>query len=774
MRKTALFVACILILSLFAACGTEKRNGSGSGSFTQITPQDGNIPYDQNVPYDREFPAREKKLVPATASENACGDNAYWRFDNDTRTLYIEGSGDMWDFEIYDIVSDTVSFYFSTTAPWFDSSIGYGDKVDKIVVSDGITHIGDNAFYWYTLLYTTEISLPSTLRSIGDNAFYYLDKVESLQLPDGLEYIGKSAFTFMRSLKEISIPESVKVIGDGAFYDNRALGTLNIPRSCTYFGEGALGACDSLENVTVSQGCPAVVMLDRMLFSSDLNTVLWYPMNDTRPTLTLPKNTTRIGTAAFFGAKFSHIDLHDDIVYIGDQAFAESLLTELVLPTGLRELGTSVFDRCGEFERFDIPANVSVMGKDPFPNADIITISPENDHFSYADGVLYDRDKTEIYQLIEPSDIYNIPSTVRTVGEDVFFNVGFEKLRIPASLNDIHPNAFGFFDADEIVYEGSFEEWCKIGVDIECDKFTCLRSENADVKLSGMLNDSGTLRWKVTNSDKLYIMGFGYIEDYSLSWKEHEGVKEVEFIGGVLNVPDGMLFNERSVEKITLCEGMRKIGECPFAKIGLRSLHIPASVSEIAEDAFMEVYALDDVTIHPDNEHFYIKNKTLFTKDEKELLYCFDRESKKYFVPDNTEIIRPFAFQGTAFEKIYVDDTNVRTIGEWAFSDCYELTEITLPDSLEVVSDAVFAFDPMISTVEFPENVIYVGDGIFERCDALESITLYPNIEYFCKDYIGLCSNLKTIYFMGTEWEWDMLNIDLDAFFTRPEVKFIS
>ncbi len=768
MRKLALLIACIMAVSSLVACGSGKRSGYGGGGGTWVQ----EIP--QNMSDNNGNTEREKKFVPKTAAENACGDNAYWKFDSDTRTLYIEGNGDMWDFEIYDVVNDTVVFYFSTTAPWFENAVGYGEHIDKIVISDGITHIGDNAFNWYTLLYTSEVSLPSTLKSIGDNAFYSLDNVESLQLPDGLEYIGKSAFTFMHSLKEISIPESVKFIGDGAFFDNRALKTVNIPQKCTYFGEGAIGACDSLETVTVPQGCLCATMYDGMLFSADMKTVLWYPMNDTRTTLALQNGTSRIGVAAFFGAKLTHIDIPEGVVYIGNQAFAESALTNVVLPESLGELGTSVFAMCNEFESFNVPANVSKIGKDPFPKTDTITISPKNMYFTYEDGVLYDKNKTEILELIDPPDIYNVPSTVKTIGEKTFFDKGFEILRLPAGLENVHHTAFEVFDADEIIYEGSFEDWCKIGTAIYCQKFTCLKDENNDVKLSGTLNDNETLRWKVTNSGKLYIMGFGYIENYNLSWQELEGVTEVEFVGGVLNVPDAMLFNERSVEKVTLCEGMVEIGACPFAKIGLRSLHIPASVSEIAEDAFMEVYAMDEVTVHPDNKHFYVENKTLFTKGGKELLYCFDKDGKEYYVPASVEIIRSFAFQGTDFEKISVVNTNVKTIGEWAFSDCYNLTEITLPDSLVVVEDAAFAYDMELRTIEFPKNVEYIGDVIFDCCSALESITLYPNVEYFSKVAIGLCSNLKTIYFMGSEWQWNVLGVDLDTFYTKPEVKFIS
>ena len=79
-----------------------------------------------------------------------CGDNLYWRYDNNVLT--ISGSGDMYDYEEFDI-------------PW----LLLRDATNKIIMERGITRIGNNAFRGFVGI--SKIELPNTLLSIGENAF---------------------------------------------------------------------------------------------------------------------------------------------------------------------------------------------------------------------------------------------------------------------------------------------------------------------------------------------------------------------------------------------------------------------------------------------------------------------------------------------------------------------------------------------------------------------------------------------------------------------------
>lgn len=90
------------------------------------------------------------------------------------------------------------------------------DDITSVVIPEGVETIEDGAFWMCHNLKT--VVLPSTLRKIGDNAFNSCDQLTSIIIPDGCEEIGVDAFTSCKKLKDIYVPDSVYEIGDDAFY----------------------------------------------------------------------------------------------------------------------------------------------------------------------------------------------------------------------------------------------------------------------------------------------------------------------------------------------------------------------------------------------------------------------------------------------------------------------------------------------------------------------------------------------------------------------------
>lgn len=92
-----------------------------------------------------------------------------------------------------------------------------GNEVKSIsyTIPEGVEVIRSKAFYKCADL--TEISLPSTLKSIEEKAFFRCN-LKEIKLPDGLEFIGKDAFAFNSSAPEIHIPATVKQIDEYAFF----------------------------------------------------------------------------------------------------------------------------------------------------------------------------------------------------------------------------------------------------------------------------------------------------------------------------------------------------------------------------------------------------------------------------------------------------------------------------------------------------------------------------------------------------------------------------
>ena len=158
-----------------------------------------------------------------------------WSFSQDG-VLTISGYGEMEDF--------TVSGGTTANTPWLE----YRHKIKKIVIKDGVTSIGKNAFYG--TYYVTEVALPKTLTKIREYAFFYCPRLENINLPDGLEEIGSSAFTGCK-FKSIDIPDSVVKIGAMAFDTNRELIQVVLPNGLQVVNASTFNWCSGLKEITI-------------------------------------------------------------------------------------------------------------------------------------------------------------------------------------------------------------------------------------------------------------------------------------------------------------------------------------------------------------------------------------------------------------------------------------------------------------------------------------------------------------------------------------------
>ena len=90
-----------------------------------------------------------------------CGDNVYWEYNSTTGELVISGEGAMTDYKL--VYNDTLEAM--TDSPFFYSDI------KSVVINNGVTTIGDYAFYSCGSL--TEVTIGNSVTTIGDWAFCY-------------------------------------------------------------------------------------------------------------------------------------------------------------------------------------------------------------------------------------------------------------------------------------------------------------------------------------------------------------------------------------------------------------------------------------------------------------------------------------------------------------------------------------------------------------------------------------------------------------------------
>jgi cell surface protein len=170
------------------------------------------------------------------AASGRCGDSITWTLD-DSGNLTLSGSGEMWNYGI-------------VTSPFKD----YGIKT--VTIGDGITSIGDYAFYSCRGL--TELTLPNSVTSIGWYAFQGCTGLTELTLPNSVTSIGGCAFEGCNGLTELTLPNTLERIVASAFRGCSGLTELTLPSSVTRIGKNAFSDCSGLEKIISLAEIPPV------------------------------------------------------------------------------------------------------------------------------------------------------------------------------------------------------------------------------------------------------------------------------------------------------------------------------------------------------------------------------------------------------------------------------------------------------------------------------------------------------------------------------------
>ena len=248
--------------------------------------------------------------APSQKIEGRCGDNAIYSYDKATRTLTISGTGAMWNGANY-------------------SRLG---TVDKIVIGNGITVIGEDAFAKFNGVGSAEIS--DTVTTIKGNAF--------------------------NDLKSITIPKTVRTVETDAFY---GVGKVVVEGDMNNFQYGALGygvqevqlkgsaetlglALAKVQNrdclsVTINKDNNRCRIANGCLVSSDGKTVYYHISVSNK--VTIPDTAVTIKSAAFYNQGIEEVKLGKNVKTIEPYAFAENPVSKLTTNSKLKKIGRCAF-----------------------------------------------------------------------------------------------------------------------------------------------------------------------------------------------------------------------------------------------------------------------------------------------------------------------------------------------------------------------------------------------------------------------------------------------
>ena len=218
-----------------------------------------------------------------------------------------------------------------------EDNVRYADKwAVGVTVRTAITYTLRNntvGVVGMASLTTTVITIPDGVTSIGDYAFYNCSNLTGITIPDGVTSIGNYAFLFCKNLTEITIPDGVTSIGNYAFSGCSNLTTITIPDSVISIGDYAFNGCSNLTGITIPDGVTSIGDYAFSLCSKLTG-------------ITIPDSVISIGNYAFKGcSNLTEITIPDGVTSIGDYAFnsSSSKIKHITIGSGLKLLYPNAF-----------------------------------------------------------------------------------------------------------------------------------------------------------------------------------------------------------------------------------------------------------------------------------------------------------------------------------------------------------------------------------------------------------------------------------------------
>lgn len=464
---------------------------------------------------------------------------------------------------------------------------------------------------------------------------------------------GNTLIGYTGTATDVSIPSTVKVIGEGAFQNNTTITRVTIPKEVEEIEPYAFWGCDHLEQVSLGSGL------------------------------------YEVGDYAFANCpELRTVSFPDNITRIGIMAFADcASLRNIKIPYTVRSVHDTAFDGCYRLE-IDYEAGT------------------EGERFA-----LYFAEKRKEMPEYEDIDEYEEVVTSPTPapqGEDLLMSDSQEN-----GSEDTIGNITGIVNQPFLESFGN-----ELGSTTVVGNMAVVFMDNtqpdvADGDLSGF--QSGGQESQPGPSMREYTT------------EKSKGTIKYTLIDGKV-LADRAYYGYQNLGSLNLPEGLKEIGEFAFARSSLQQVVIPEGVSSIGYGAFYHCEHLTQVQLPNTITHiapkafdntgwvkqFYEQGAGDFLVAGDGILIAYKGNSAQVQVPEGIRQIGPEVFLGhTEITSMSLPES-LEIIGEGAFEDCVNLTQLSGMPYVRIIRDRAFFHCPL-EWVVLPDTMESVGLGAFAR-----------------------------------------------------------
>ena len=621
---------------------------------------------------------------------------------------------------------------------------GYTGSAKNIVIPSElggkpVTAIADKAFYEYKML---NIYIPKTIKTIGEDAFpigsdetrficYEGTENEWANIAvqkgnGGLDPEHAGVYPWFRLYECNLSGDMVYQASDDAATLVRYFGSdskVDIPaelggKPVTSIGVYAFWNCRSLTKVTIPEGVTSIK-----------DSTFWYCISLTE--VNIPKSVETIGDEAFqFCDSLTEVTIPEGVTSIGVYAFQFcNSLTEVTIPEGVTSIGDGAFESCRSLTEVTISEGVTSIGETTFASCRSLT------------EVTIPKSVTSIggcaFQSCSSLTKATIPEGVTSIRGSVFEGCSsLREVTIPKSVTSIESHAFYNCGAlATVYYDGTQEDWDALKKNISEYNTPLL---NANIICA--IQESNGFEYTVTG-DEATITGYtGSAENIVIPSE----------LGGkpVTAIADKAFEGYKNIVNIYIPKTIKAIGEDAFQNATSNLIRF------ICYEGTENEWA--NIAIQKGNEEL---NPREFDDVAWFRLYeCNLSGDMVYQASDDAAtLVRYFGSDSKVDIPAELGGKPVTEIGEWAFAYYSSLTEVTIPEG--VTSIRAFAFRSCSSLTEaiIPEGVTSIGESAFQSCGSLTEVTIPKSVTSIESFAFCDCGALATVYYGGTQEDWDAL-----------------
>ncbi len=331
----------------------------------------------------------------------------------------------------------------SNKAPW-DT---YKDQITSVSIKDGVTSIGDYAFYGCSSI--VSVNIGQNVATIGRNAFAQCTGLTSILIPASVTRLNGYAFEGCSSLASIEILTQSAYFDSGIFRNCTGLQTVTCHATYPYMIQGSVFEGIDLSLCTLRVPAEAMDAYGNTSGWKDFGTIEaigedpcaepvaegtadglnWKICQDSTLTITGkgPMRLYSYGEAPWYPYReaVTHVTIGDEVTSIGHNAFADfAKMTSISLPAAISSIGNNAFQACIGLVSIELPAAVGYIGQYAFAGCFALThinVHPDNILFSSENGLVFNKEKTETVCCAPgKAGVLELPQSVRIIGNASF------------------------------------------------------------------------------------------------------------------------------------------------------------------------------------------------------------------------------------------------------------------------------------------------------------------------------------------------------------------